>query len=199
MKVLKNLLAIVGALLALPVFALVGTLIAIPFVYGWEEADREGEPQRGSVAAIIELEDGPYCRVVSRSTFPRHQDTLALRIAVSEDDVELCRTSFTAYGQQGAWSIKLDSLEYPAVGFRLTVANRTDGAVFTVHGAFGESSRTTRYRVSETGEATSVSVSGSSLGHGVAVVGFGSMGGFAAWLALVTFLLIKRFRRPASI
>lgn len=196
---MKKLLWILGYLAALPVLCVVATiLVAVALEPDFEDVDGERPPRNLAVMGV--RDDGAEagrCRAFYVADLDRHRDSLPpLRFALEPADVEACEAAFAARRAAGRW---VWHYEWEAGGYnpRFEIQDSPRGTVYTVRYARGEDATAdTRYRVDPaTGQPADfeyVGFFGPSLG--VAYVGFGLIGGGAAWLVLVIASLAHWFR-----
>ncbi len=198
MRTVKTLLAGLGLLVLAPLLALVGSVVATPFLSGFSPIDPD-DPGAAAVAAVLTLPNGAeHCRSVPLAALPDHRDTLSIRLPRRADDEARCARAFADYSRAEGWPVRLEANErrYEAVGFEV---EGTDAAPRFVVSLFSGDARfvVTRYRVDEAGEPVDVELRAAGPGSGVAAVALGGGAGLVVW-GIVVLWVIARWRRRVA-
>lgn len=179
----------------MPVFAVVGGLVAYPFAYGWESED-PADPSPGvTVMAVWESGAQPLCRAFDLRLLLAQRDTLPLRFALNAADIERCRADFASYDSRTGWPRSLGEGDLPYPDYWFEVEDQPPNPRLLVHRSSGDATWTkTRYRVEEEGVISDLELRTASSGQGVWVV-MGSLAGILVWVGWVFRLGWRAWRR----
>lgn len=197
MKALKHLLSVLGGIVVLPAFMVLGVVavvLVLRFVY-WP-VDETDPPDDVTVLGDWRLESGEgYCRPFPYGELMERLDTLEVRFRLSSDDLERCRDDLADYhdvqgfrhvlyeGERGDPSYWF-SVRDPAPELAIEVTRSSGDATFTA----------TRYRVRGDGSIGDMSRRAASAGRGVFTLSLGALAGSVLWLFWVVGRVSGWFR-----
>lgn len=186
-------------LLALPVFAIAGILVASFFTYGYSSENAAEPSSMATVMAVWEFDGGSACRAFNLRELLPHRDTLRLRFALSSSDVDQCRADFDAYDYREGWPRTLPDQDRAYYDYHFEIENPAPDLRVMVHRSSGDVTYTrTRYRVDSSGRLTDLETQGASPGAGLGPV-MGGFLGICLWLCWAAWVGWRTWRRRAGV
>ena len=197
---MKTILHILRVGLALPVFWIVGGFVANPLIApDFEPIDLVDPPVDLAVLGVWETADGRLgCRAFYYRDLTGHSESLPpLRFSVSTEELERCAIAFREFSIEGRWA---EEFEWDQRGFLAAVRRPDDDNpnLFVVtYRSDVDRVADSRYRIDPvSGQPIEFEFRGSfGPAQGLGMLLFGGAGGTAAWLVLVTYLIVRWVRR----
>ncbi len=196
---MKTILYVLLVVVALPIFWIVGFLVADPLIApDFEPVDLTDPPVDLAVLGAWEAGDGRLrCRAFYYRHLTAHSESLpSLRFRVSTEELQLCVTAFREFSIDGRWAEEFD---WDQRGFLAAVQRPNDENpdLFVVtYRPDVDRVADSRYRIDpRSGQPTDFEFRGSfGPAQGLGLVLFGGAGGTVAWLLLVAYLVVRWVR-----